>query len=703
MLLNMEAMPTKKKRGPVKRSERERYQALIADDAEWQRPELTTAKKVCELVGADPFAFRAPRVLDNADAAQAFVVALDYLIQLGDRAPDSEDGGAQLLWNGIFDAVARHWSLSYRDAQQRGALATYNMTKPTIRAAWREMRWSGFDLEAIWKLLVHPTGALAQLYTVGRVSGKGHARGRRVALIEGQLLDDVRYAILQDRQYSRPDRRRLLLADEEAPPLPTRQVMSEERPYETVALGERSRRVLSLLEGARVRFYLDRFRQDYEADPDPAWRLIYEQTAGLVPEIEFGFDTPGRGFVEIRSRFFRAVNRRFHAADFWPEHVPDALRTRWFGIAPNLLDVNKGRPVRIGEAIDDLRVSDTLASAFVERDISSSQTQLLAVFLNEPDLEGLACDPTKKFKVWLAEQLWAFHKRENVLAAGYKAPNDDGRPDDCLIAFIKELWMRRNYGGKFSQTVRDLAKAENRGTYGPGWNVDVFKTGGIKRAEHYWRRFLDSLPEWERTVDKFLMACQHLGRDADWHYGIRFDDPLDGSEIKWNPIRLATDRVPTGKRHIEILRPGVMIRRRARDGRYVRRFMWRDPYVDGAKLANRIAPCVVHTLDAFFNALVLEDLHWEGETNVVAIHDSWLVPLVYLVPESGYTQHRLGSELVARCIEYAGRPWLEGIGSVYGWFVDATLGTPYRRFARELRRAWCKRVAEKRWPKFTAS
>jgi hypothetical protein len=53
MLLNMEAMPTKKKRGPVKRSERERYQALIADDAEWQRPELTTAKKVCELVGAD--------------------------------------------------------------------------------------------------------------------------------------------------------------------------------------------------------------------------------------------------------------------------------------------------------------------------------------------------------------------------------------------------------------------------------------------------------------------------------------------------------------------------------------------------------------------------------------------------------------------------------------------------------------------------
>ena len=55
-----------------------------------------------------------------------------------------------------------------------------------------------------------------------------------------------------------------------------------------------------------------------------------------------------------------------------------------------------------------------------------------------------------------------------------------------------------------------------------------------------------------------------------------------------------------------------MVRRRAEDGRYVRRFMWRDPYVDNAKLANRVAPCVVHTLDAFFNALVLEELHREA-------------------------------------------------------------------------------------------
>ena len=134
-------------------------------------------------------------------------------------------------------------------------------------------------------------------------------------------------------------------------------------------------------------------------------------------------------------------------------------------------------------------------------------------------------------------------------------------------------------------------------------------------------------------------------------------------------------------------------------GRTKRKFVWRDPYVDNTKLANRVAPCVVHTLDAFFNALVLEGLHREGVTNVVAIHDSWFVPALCVSADGDYVT---GPELVASCIEEAGRPWLEGIGTVYGWFADVTLGTPYRRFARELRRAWCRRVADHGWPMFTA-
>ena len=140
-------------------------------------------------------------------------------------------------------------------------------------------------------------------------------------------------------------------------------------------LGRRSRDVLEILEASRPRFYAEQFRDDFEAldefvrtQPEPAheWhtslrvrrhgydrvdqtvrglRPIYEQTAGLA---DLRRDTEGRAYVEIRSRFFRAVNRRFNAADFWPEHVPGALRERWFGV-----DDVAERGLVVDEELDD--------------------------------------------------------------------------------------------------------------------------------------------------------------------------------------------------------------------------------------------------------------------------------------------------------------------------------------------------------------
>jgi hypothetical protein len=84
---------TRTKLGPVSRVERAQYRALIADDIEWRRPTSVTAREVCVLLAVDQNVFRAPRTSDNATAAQAFVVALDYLIRVGDQGRD----GAQLL------------------------------------------------------------------------------------------------------------------------------------------------------------------------------------------------------------------------------------------------------------------------------------------------------------------------------------------------------------------------------------------------------------------------------------------------------------------------------------------------------------------------------------------------------------------------------------------------------------------------------
>src|SRR5262249_7715294 len=141
---------------------------------------------------------------------------------------------------------------------------------------WRELLTAGVNVEAIWDLLIRQTKppakppkrppkkplppphlGLARLFMLRNARGRGHSTGRKVELHEGQLLDDVRYAILRDPQYERPERRRLLLADAKVPnDRPMQQSVCEERPYDVVKLEQRSKDVLAILERARLRFYV---------------------------------------------------------------------------------------------------------------------------------------------------------------------------------------------------------------------------------------------------------------------------------------------------------------------------------------------------------------------------------------------------------------------------------------------------------------
>jgi hypothetical protein len=764
---------TRTKLGPVSGPERARYRARILDDAEWGRPTPTTAAKICTLVGVDPRTLRAARDHgDEADrvAAQAFTVALDTVIMFGDRMLDEDDeAGAQLTFNAVFDALARYWSLRYQSAQLRGATTSYDMAEATLVGAggddggtWRELVVAGVNVEAIWDLLTRqvepskhiphwqPHIGLARLYVLRRVSGKGHSRGRKVRLHQGRLLDDVRYEILRDAQYERPEHCRLLLAKDKAPALSPRQEVCEERPYDVVNINQRSRDVLDFLETSRLRFYVEQFREDFEAldefvrtQPEPAYqrqtslrarrhgydrvdqtvralRPVYEQTAGLA---DLSRDTEGRAYVEIRSRFFRAVNRRFNAADFWPEHAPSDLRERWFGVD----DVSEYGLILVEEADDLVEVGGDYPDEFAERDISSSQTQLLAAFLGLDHLEAVAGSQSPKFKVYLAQRLWDIHERDRAClcgtCSGVLKPGYAGPDDKHLIEFIKELWMRRNYGGKFGQTILGLAK--DPATYGPGWNSDVFATGGVKKAEAYFERFLAELPEWARAVTTFLEACQYIGSNADAVRGVVFTDPLDGAAVMWNPIKRAKKKLPVGKRgHLEASLSGTtkMVGK-------AERFIARPWEVDSRELANRVAPCLVHTLDAYFNALVLEYLDGCGVTQVVAVHDGWFVPWqVRTDLRDDESMPLSGAQILERAIEYVGQEWLSGVrrvpdpdkplryyttvppdetrpglGVVYDWFVGALKSSPYEDFALEVRTRWRKRVADKRWPQFAAS
>jgi hypothetical protein len=105
---------------------------------------------------------------------------------------------------------------------------------------------------------------------------------------------------------------------------------------------------------------------------------------------------------------------------------------------------------------------------------------------------------------------------------------------------------------------------------------------------------------------------------------VRFTDPFDGAEIRWNPVQRATTKI--GDYKIEARLPGRLTGPKKR-----RRFLRLAPNekgefpVDRVELQQLVAPCLVHALDAHFNGLVLTALHqvWRVR-DVVAVHD-WLV------------------------------------------------------------------------------
>jgi len=137
--------------------ERVRYRARIASDTDWGRPTETTARAICAVLYVDPMTLVTSRDREDKVAAQAFVVAIDWVIRLGDRSEVEEDHldaepGARLTFNGLFDALAGHWSIRYRNAQKRGAKVSYDMSEATLTAdddcVWRELLAAGVNVEA---------------------------------------------------------------------------------------------------------------------------------------------------------------------------------------------------------------------------------------------------------------------------------------------------------------------------------------------------------------------------------------------------------------------------------------------------------------------------------------------------------------------------------------------------------------------------
>jgi hypothetical protein len=373
-----------------------------------------------------------------------------------------------------------------------------------------------------------------------------------------------------------------------------------------------------------------------------------------------------KGLISVYNMFYRNLNGRYQAQYFWPTFVgekkhenPDIwrpLRTNWFK-APRA---------------DDTRECEEL----VGLDISSSQTQILAVFLSVEGLEEEAS--SNSFKGVMSQMAWHRHYNPfdefklSMLApdqmASGRIPNYESPGDPRLQRLCKELWMELCYGSS-AHSVQSGQK-DYPDTYGRGWTVE--------NASRFARGLFEKYPD----VKTYLKACRAVAARAYKRSpceGVRITDPLDHTTFQWNPIeRSKTHRCRHGSNdevRIQLPRtfqPGL-----------------KQYPVDEGELAKRIAPCLIHLLDAFYSSLVMQRLSRSGIENFVGIHDCWLVP--ERVNKGGKILR--GEEVLSRAMKSAAAEWYRGLDCVYRSLRRSLAGDKkYGPWIKKIHHKWKARV-----------
>jgi len=369
-----------------------------------------------------------------------------------------------------------------------------------------------------------------------------------------------------------------------------------------------------------------------------------------------------RTYVPIRSGFFRAHNRRFHATHFWPEQVSGNLDQAEH-IAEKLLTIRtspRGRWFEFVTHIDDPAALDHDGTGnLIGVDVSSSQTQVLASFLGIPQLEAIA-GGKKPFKEFLAEQAWP------LLRDRYPEPSNKK-----LVELVKSLWLRVLYGSSVRTVILD--QDHDWATYGEGWIAgqpdQAAYARALDEAEAVTQGFLASIPGFAE-VSRFLQACQRIAQEVDTYEGFTFTDPFDNAKVVWNPPRRRLTRVRWGDQIVYVFAPTGD----PKDGKYP---------IDRAELSTMIAPCLTHALDACYSALVMEGLRDAGVRDFVALHDSWLAPVEFAAIRS-----------------QAARAWFQGLGPVYDRLIHYLRGTKFQPDALDWKTQWRQRLRDQAWPDF---
>jgi hypothetical protein len=198
------------------------------------------------------------RAAAELTAKQALVVGLEAAVVAGrDRQ--------RWTINRAFDALAKVWSPTFREAR---ATRSWDMSAETVKTARRELTAAGVKFDVLWLRVLRD--GLPGVYRTRVLGGKEHTRGRRVTLARRRDRAAYERLIAAERDtgkgYRRPaERRQLLLARQQAPRVPIARKIAGDAEYNVAKAGEKSKRVIEILEGTRLFLVVDEVRKDLVA------------------------------------------------------------------------------------------------------------------------------------------------------------------------------------------------------------------------------------------------------------------------------------------------------------------------------------------------------------------------------------------------------------------------------------------------------
>jgi hypothetical protein len=698
-------------------------------------------------------------------AKQALVVGLEAAVVAG---RDRE----RWTINWAFDALAKVWSPTFRKARTR---KSRDMRRETVKTARRELSAAGVKFDELWLRVLRE--GLPGIYRAQLIGGRDHAQGRRVVLASNRDRATYEQLIASERLarkgYRRPpERRRLLLAPQQGPTARVARKVAGESEYNLAEIGEKSKRVIEILEGTRLFLAVNEVRNDLRAlkarfreHPWPArlraWYRDHEalkcqpcnhrhrsaqrarhctfnearrqfirqhraeraefrslvgrknQTASIWRQIRRNRRHIVDGRLEIKSGFYKIVNRRYERRHIWAVDAsskPDpqlsivyegdgpsahrhehgtkfsglgtiwartSPRGRWFNTHATALDIER----------DDWEgYSDEWAGErrpLLGVDCCSSMTQLLSVVLSKREAEDAVT--THSWKDGLVDGFYAVHNHCKVTGSGFTLPDPVDTP--VRRAQLREAAGRFSfalYGSSFDAMVREMNA--DPVTYGAGLgnvpNLNALLDAGSKINADL--ALLEELKD-EYLPVAYALAEAALKRNA--YDGLIFTDPFDGAQVRWNPPSRQWVPLPHGSVPLRVRLP---VGQPNAVGDY--------PVDTGTarrkgNLHKLTLPGLIHMLDSAFAGHVIFALYETGVRDIVSINDCWLIasdalPALY--------------DAVAAAAE----PWFRSLGAFYKIFEDyLDESSDYGRIARQWREGWQRRLAAieagtDKWPSF---